>query len=54
MGCVDTHQGGLAIIKCDSPSRIRSIVEKFGEYNKKKGWENWFNYMPNIHPKGET
>jgi hypothetical protein len=36
MGCVDTHQGGLAMKRCDSPSRIRSIVEKIGEYNKKK------------------
>jgi len=27
-------------------------VEKIDEYNK-KGWEDWLNYMPNIHPKGE-
>ncbi len=53
MGCVDTHQGGLAMKRFDSPSHIQSIVEKIGEYNL-KGWEYWFDYMPNIHPKGET
>jgi hypothetical protein len=35
MGCVHTHQRILEIERWGSPSRIQSVVEKIGEYNRK-------------------
>jgi hypothetical protein len=35
MGCVHTHQGMHAIERWGSPSRIRSVVQKTREDNRK-------------------